>query len=140
MKRKYNWQSLLIEYINSCRNSGFIWGELDCGMFAAGAVEVMTGIDPVDKLRGRYKTARGAAGVLKRYAGGKVKEAVAKALESNGFMPVELNYAQRGDIVICPVDDNHAAGICMGTNAIFLDNLDGLIHVPLNKCSMAWRI
>lgn len=140
MIRKYNWQSLLVGYIESCRNAEFIWGELDCGLFAAGAVEIMTGIDTVKVLRGKYKTSRGAAGILKHYAGGRVAEAVDKALAGKGFVFIELNYAQRGDVVIYPTDDNHAAGICMGMDAVFLDTAGGLTYVHMSQCTKAWRI
>ncbi len=54
------WRGRLVAYLARTRGQPFVWGQLDCGLFSAGAIEAMTGVDPAAALRGRYATAAGA--------------------------------------------------------------------------------
>lgn len=66
MTRRPDWLSRLHAYIAEVRALPFEWSEHDCGMFAAGAVEAMTDVDPVADLRGTYSTFNGALKQLHR--------------------------------------------------------------------------
>lgn len=67
--RVRDWQSRLAACLAERMARPFAWGSHDCVMFAADCVEACTGVDPAAGMRGTYKTATGAARVLKRVGG-----------------------------------------------------------------------
>ncbi|HGG04723.1 MAG TPA: hypothetical protein ENK28_04640 [Aliiroseovarius sp.] len=60
-----DWQARLSEYLISEMTRGFVYGESDCALFAAGAVLVMTGFDPAAKWRGKYSTLKAGLQLIK---------------------------------------------------------------------------
>ena len=61
------------EYIAAMLPYPFEWGAHDCWQLIGGASEILTGRNPAAKHKGRYKTALGAARILKKdYGGAKV--------------------------------------------------------------------
>ena len=47
----------------------WVWGECDCTMWVADWIKAVSGIDPAERYRGRYRTQRGAEHVLKHRGG-----------------------------------------------------------------------
>lgn len=45
--RLHDWEHRLTRYVTEVACTGFAHGSHDCALFAAGAVEAITGIDPV---------------------------------------------------------------------------------------------
>ncbi|WP_298195527.1 hypothetical protein [Novosphingobium sp.] len=132
--RKADWETALAEYLAGQGGAVFAWGERDCAMFAAGAVEAMTGIDPAAQIRGRYNSVTGAARVLKRAGADSLG-----AWVSARFAEVPPVFAHRGDLVM--VDGS--LGICAGAGAWFVgeDNgAPGLISRPMLEWDRAWRV
>ncbi|ATC25215.1 DUF6950 family protein [Caulobacter vibrioides] len=78
-------------YVASHMRTPFAWGQHDCVLFAAGAVQAQTGEDPLRAYRGRWASERGAARVLKRLGG--MEAAVNTVLQ-----PITPAMAQRGDV------------------------------------------
>ncbi|MBB4620123.1 DUF6950 family protein, partial [Sphingomonas abaci] len=70
MHRYPDWEARLAAYLEPLRARPFAWGRHDCSTFAAGAVEAMTGVDPMPEFRGRYSTARGSVRALRRFGAG----------------------------------------------------------------------
>jgi hypothetical protein len=70
MYRKPDWEARLAAYLEPLRLRAFAWGQHDCCTFSAGAVEAMTGVDPMPEFRGRYSTAIGSARALSRFGRG----------------------------------------------------------------------
>ena len=68
LRRLEDWPERLAEAIEAANERPFSWGRHDCCLFACDAVMAMTGVDPAKPFRGKYKTKRGAFGVLKRFA------------------------------------------------------------------------
>lgn len=60
---------VLTEYLQRTIRDPFVWGECDCALWAAGAVEYISGFDPAAHLRGRYSTAREMLTILKNADG-----------------------------------------------------------------------
>lgn len=52
MSRRPNWRVYLDGLINERLRRPFAWGSNDCALFAADAVEAVTGVDPAAGLRG----------------------------------------------------------------------------------------
>lgn len=70
-------------YLDLVSRKPFVWGELDCAMFAANWAFRITGVDPVSEYRGRYKTELGCARILKREGG--LLALTARAALASGF-------------------------------------------------------
>lgn len=66
MTRFDDWYPRLVAYVSRVRFLPFEYGRHDCALFAAGAVEAMTGNDPAAKLRGKYSTLAGGLRKLRR--------------------------------------------------------------------------
>lgn len=129
MNRIENWPTLLAEFIDSRRELPFAWGERDCCLFAADAVEVITGTDFAADYRSTYDSALSAHRVIA--AAGGVPALVP-------FDEVEPSYAQRGDVVLLEQDGRDCLGIHLG-HVIAGQGPDGLTFLPPNNAVRAWR-
>lgn len=123
----------LHDYIASRRDTPFAWGRHDCALFAADWVQALTGADPAEGLRGRYRTALGAARLIKREGG---LEAIAEARLGERINP---RLAQRGDVVLLDGSHGPTLGVCLGVDAA-APGADGLMLVPMRRAQAAWRV
>lgn len=136
MHRMADWDTRLAAYLEPLRLRPFQWGKHDCCTFAAGAVEAMTGVDPMPEFRGRYTTAIGSARALTRFGAG----TLAATLDTK-FATVPAPLAQRGDVVMT----GGLLGICLGTFAMAVGTegeREGLIRLPRAEWiePRAWRV
>lgn len=131
MVRKENWPLLLGEYLNECRKKPFVWGEHDCILFAAKAIEVITGENLYNSYLG-YTDEKGAQEVLQAHGG---LSAIVRSHLGEGEKNFKM--AHRGDLALMKlgretigiVDDTGERIACVGPN--------GLVRMPLRT---AWRI
>lgn len=134
IQRIPGWEAALHDYLAALDGAVFAWGTLDCALFSAGAVQVMTGHDPAAAFRGRYSTAGGATRALSRYGAGTLEATIASQ-----FGEIQIGFARRGDAVL--VGDT--VGICVGADAVFIgeDNgVAGLVRFPRAIWQRAWAI
>jgi ferric-dicitrate binding protein FerR (iron transport regulator) len=136
LHRYPDWEARLAAYLDSVRVRPFEWGTHDCCLFAAGAVEAMTGVDPMPEFRGAYSTQRGARRALATHGASKLSLTL-----DTKFARVPASLAHRGDIVM------HAGAIGIaGAGFLFMvgseGEREGLIKVP--RCEwidpLAWRV
>lgn len=132
MKRE-TWKADLRSYLAAQADKPFVWGECDCGAFAGGAVEAMTGENPHAHLAGKYKTMAGALRALRRGGFADHVEYAASVLTE-----IEPLYAQFGDIAAVPGDDGPALGVVVGAN-IEVRTPQGRGLVPLTDAVRAFR-
>lgn len=102
LERFADWPARLDTFLRARRARPFEWGEQDCVLFAADAVRALVGVDLGAKIRGKYKTARGAASVLRKHGG--MMAAVDKATACLGAIVIAPAFAQRGDIALVQTD------------------------------------
>lgn len=133
--RRENWPSILAEYLREMKGAEFVWGELDCCLFAADFVERITGVDHAAPFRGKYHTAAGAAKALKKYGQGDLVSTMDATLNSCCVL-----CARRGDIVAHKFSAGVALGVCDGARSWFLQIGGGLVSVPTFSCSHAWSV
>ena len=95
MHRLPDWEERLAAYLEPLRTRPFEWGAHDCCTFTAGAVEAMTGVDPMPEFRGRYTTAIGSARALRRYGAGTLD-----ATLDGKFVRLDATLCHRGDLVM----------------------------------------
>ncbi len=130
--RLIDWPERLAAFVESRRDAPFSWGGNDCCLFAADAVQAMTGTDPAADVRGSYDTTLAAAHLLGELGG---VEAIAAA-RFGSEVPVAL--AGRGDIVAIDAGQGISLGVCLGAQ-VAVPAADGLAFLPLAQASRAWR-
>lgn len=130
-----DWPSRLNEFIHSRRSTPFQWGQHDCCLFAADAVQAITGDDHAAEYRGKYTTELGAARALKKHGNGTLEATLTAKLGD----PIPRLRASRGDVVAVNTKDGVALGIFYGAGAICVTR-DGLTTLPLNEILTVWRV
>lgn len=136
MHRHADWEARLAAYLEPLRARPFEWGAHDCCTFAAGAVEAMTGTDPMPEFRGKYSTALGSDRALRRLGAG----SLAATLDGK-FEAVPAPLAQRGDIVMT----GGLLGICLGPFLLAVGSegeREGLVRIDRGRWieARAWRV
>lgn len=87
------------EYMTECADMRFEWGKFDCCTFAAGAIEIATGIDVMRDIR-TYKDESTCAMMLNDNFGTVVvREVFEMLVKPIGGRPIDLSEAKDGDIV-----------------------------------------
>ena len=130
-----DWPDRLADAIKAASGREFLWGSHDCALFAADCALAISGVDPIAHVRGEYSSARGAARVLKRLGCADVAQLADLVVGDRAL----LAYARRGDWVLCPTGDGVALGVCVGAQAMFLQE-SGLTFRPTLSCAAAWMI
>ena len=129
-----DWRSRLRKYLEDNTNTPFRLGLYDCGSFAGGAIEAMTGENPHAKVAGKYKTMAGALRVLKRLGHEDHIAYAASVLDE-----IDPLYAQFGDIAVVQGDDGPALGVVVGAH-IEVRTPAGRGVVPLTDAVRAFRV
>lgn len=146
MKRREDWPERLTEHVIESSLRPFLWGVHDCCMFPSDAILRMTDVDIATDFRGTYTDAEGALRALKRFAGGGLKEAMARLSRDYDLRPVAPLKAQRGDLCRLDAADFDAdprfgglLAICSGEVVTFACER-GLIHTQLAAIRDAWHV
>ena len=102
----------------------------------------MTGKDPMADLRGKYKTKRGAYGLIKKISGGDLADIACQIAVTLGVEEISPSFAQRGDAVLFETDEGDALGIVdlSGRVIVGLHPERGIIRLPVTYATRAWRI
>lgn len=130
--RFQDWPSRLEAIIRSRERAPFSWGTNDCVLFAADAINAMTGCDPWPGIRGRYRTALGASRLIKQMGG--IESAV-----SESFDRIKPSFAGRGDLLLFRSARGPYLGICTGIYGCAPAEF-GLLARPYTDALMAWKV
>lgn len=130
MTRVKDWERVLDKLFQANRSRPFAWGTWDCGIFAADAIQAMTGVDLAESYRGTYSTETEARLL------GTVEEIVGKT-ELKECPP---NFAHRGDLLLVTNPGTPCLGILSlnGRAVIVTDN--GLALLPRTAILRSWHI
>ena len=131
MQRLADWEPRIAAYLDACADRPFAYGTHDCCLFAAGAIEALTGVDAGAPWRGRYKTEAGAARALKRRGFDSHDAAFTDLLGE----PLGALAAARGDIV----SDGANIGVMWVGGAWFVTD-DGLQMQPAGTLQRCWKV
>jgi hypothetical protein len=133
MTRQHDWMLRLERLMSERRAMPFAWGSNDCCMWAADAVQAVTGRDPAADLRGTYTTQEAALEVIEQAGGLRALAAARLGLE------VPVVAAQTGDVGLLeqPTGDQ-ALCVCMGGHWQAVAP-HGLWAVPTSWVLCAWR-
>lgn len=139
LSRRPDWQSALSAYVVACANQPFRYGAMDCGLFVAGSIEAVTGVDVAAELRGTYSTRTQAFEVIRSVCGRKSMGAIADHLASKfGIEQVGVLRAGRGDAVQSRT--GRLGIVAMHGTEILTPARHGLLRLPLEHAARAWRI
>lgn len=134
MQKLVDWRPRLRAFLAAQTEAPFAYGSADCGAFAGGAIEAMTGENPHAKVAGRYKTMAGALRAIKRL-GHDDHVAYAASL----LTEIDPLYAAFGDIAVVNSPDGPALGVVTGPH-IEVRAPGGRGVVPLTDAVRAFRV
>lgn len=135
MKRLPDWESRLVAYLSAAAPKAFAFGENDCALFTAGAVEAMTGVDLATKWRGKYRSLKTG---FTRLAKAGFSDHV--ALAASLLPEVPPAFAWKGDIAVVPGDFGAGAlGVVQG-EGVYVLTATGLGIVPRLNIVRAFRL
>jgi hypothetical protein len=127
--RDKNWPNKLYHYVESVKDTPFAWGVFDCAVFAAGAVETITGEDVFAPVAG-YDSAHGANEMLAENGCEHVFGYVDKLFDRAPTLT-----ARNGDLAAC----GFGLGVIYGGVALVPGD-DGLLSFPLDQVAHCWRV
>jgi len=133
-----DWVTRLDVYVESMQGRKFAYGEFDCGLFAAGCIQAMTGEDLAAELRG-YESRAAAIEAMKRLCGSasirKLGDAIAAA---HNLSAVPVLMAQRGDLAI--VRDRRFGIVTLSGTEIYVPAKRGIMRFALKDATKVYRI
>lgn len=136
MQRRPDWEQRLAAFLEETKVRPFEWGRCDCALFAAGAVEAVTGEDHGAAFRGRYRSPQGSLRALRRQGFGDVFGPFDAALGER-VPPLLL---RRGDIVA----REGSVGVFWqsGRPALLMlsAETERLETFPATEASFGWRV
>lgn len=134
MQRRFDWAERLLDHVTREQGKAFAWGHADCGTLFGGAVEAVTGSNPLAPF-GAWTSEREAMEVLARMG-------VTSMLEfcSQHFRAIQPADARRGDVgyvdrltrLTCPA-------IIVGAEAVSRD-ASGWISFPRSEIAIAFQV
>ena len=147
MSRPQGWESQLYDYIARCKNKQFEWGQFDCCTFACDWAIILGKPDPMEKIRGKYKTAKGAARAIARIIGKVSIEEVSEICDDKGnrFHRIPKQECGRGDVVLVsgiPYNEEGTGfdcsmGICLGPHCAVASET-GILYVNRKNILFGW--
>lgn len=126
-----DWPVRLNEYIIAAEKREFELGVHDCCTFAAGAIEAITGEDPMPEFRNQYDDWQSAEDVLDEIGYDNLYKTLTKKFGS-AVLGVK---GQKGDLAFY----EGSCGIVLGRYAMFLGE-NGYAYVSLRNLQRAFRI
>jgi hypothetical protein len=133
--RQSGWRPALMQYLGEVARSPLVFGTHDCALFAAGAVQAMTGTDFAAAYRGKYSTLDAGLRLLRR--DGFADHA---ALARSVLPVISAAQAMPGDLAIIPLDPLPALGVVQGAGIYVLDLSGNLGLLPLTDAIEALRV
>lgn len=128
-ERLSNWEQALSDYLASKRHIAFAYGSFDCAHFVAGAVEAITGENPMDSIR-EYNSEISSLRVLKELGFDDLEQFM-----NSKFTSVPVGFAQTGDISF----HDGSLGIVIGSKAVFATEV-GYTFIDRSEWMNAWEV
>lgn len=132
------------DFLVARRRVPFAWGTNDCALFAADAIEAITGVDIAEEFRGRYTNELGALRAVREICGGvDFCDATAYCAAKHGLAEYEYPLmAKRGDLVVVRNGDGvEITGVVGLDGRYVLSPGDvGLVQLPITSVVRAWSV
>jgi len=133
MMRLKDWQSRFAALVAGARARPFEWGTHDCCLWAADAVQALTGRDPAAQWRGTYSSELGAFRIVFKLGG-------LPAIAALGGAEIDPALAVTGDVGTVRWPDGIVSlGVCGGDGRWMVAGDAGL--VTLRDCALrVWGV
>ncbi len=140
LQRLHDWPLRLEAFVQQRAYQPFAWGVQDCALFAADAVQALTGVDVAPPHLRCHRHARAALRSMRAHGG---LQAIAQAALGTPIAPA---LATVGDVLL--VNSNNLAfahpgrpmlALCNGGTALATGQR-GLVSVSLHRATHAWRV
>ena len=128
--RLSDWEQRLSDYLISKRHEPFQYGKHDCAHFVAGAVEAITGENPMADIAREYNSEISSLRVLKELGFDNVEQ-----FTDSKFTSILVAFAQTGDIAL----HDGSLGIVISSKAVFASEI-GYTFVDRSEWSNAWEV
>jgi len=128
-----DWRARLGAYLATEARTPFEYGSSDCALFAAGALNAMTGSDPAANYRGRYTTLRGGLRILRKDG---FRDHVERAAALLAEVPSQRSRV--GDIAVVKTADGPSLGVVQG-EWVAVRTMSGLGFVPIDQATRVFR-
>lgn len=135
LTRLQDWKPRLLAFIAETAPRPLVYGQHDCALFAAGAVQAMCGVDLAAVWRGHYTTRLGGIRALRK-AG--FRDHI--DLVERQFAAVPAAQARAGDLAVVAGDDGPALGLVQGQMIYVLRPIGGLGLVPVAQAEKVFRV
>lgn len=132
--RLADWPERLADYIEARRGVPFAWGVNDCAHFAAGALQALTGADPLGAWRGRWADEAQAQQVLQALGGiaWAARQLLGRPLRHPALAP-------RGAVVCARMAGVPILGVLLGP-VWCAPGAHGLEFRPAHEVRLAWGV
>ncbi len=132
MTRQTGWEMAFSDYLAAARGAPFAWGTNDCMLFAAKAVEVITGLNFYKQYL-PYNTESEANLILQ--ANGGLQAMVSKVM-GNGY--TNYRQARRGDLALIKMPDFSLGIIDDSGQGIASVAPGGAVRLPIRMAARVW--
>lgn len=136
LRRLPDWPLRLEAFVTARANQPFGWGAQDCALFAADAVQAITGVDVAPPALRQHRHARAALRAL--HAHGGLRSIAHAALGT----PIAPALAGVGDVLLTlpqPGNRHPMLAVCNGATAL-APAAHGLASLGLEQVTHAWRV
>jgi hypothetical protein len=136
------WQCRLSRFLSLRQRDPFAYGKFDCCLFAANAIQEMTGTDIAAYFRGRYSSRKEALALVKDYVGRvSIRLLTEKVATEHGMRKVSILTAQRGDLILIQRSRDYSLGIVdLSGSRVAVLGSSGIGRIALRDGSRAWRV
>jgi hypothetical protein len=144
LPKPHNWREQHFHnFILENAHKPFVWGENDCCLFPANAIQAISGVDLADDFRGRYRDEASAFALIKSLTGGSsVADAAAYCAHKHGLVEHEFPLmAKRGDLVVVKNGDALICGLVhLNGRHVITVSTNGHVRLPVSNVVRAWSI
>ena len=124
-------------YVQEQIGKPFEYGVNDCGLFAAGALDLLTGGNLSSRLKGQWSSEKEADQYPRNYG------SVSEHLENEGCEQVKKEFIQTGDFPVIEHKPYHfSAGVCLGAKTAISTSDKGVVlahTAKLRNVLGVWR-
>lgn len=135
MTRYPNWAVRLDAFLRENARRPFRYGDWDCCLFVASAIEAITGVDVAVEFRGRYASRDEA-----RQIAGSVEAAAVRVAAQFDLRAIGACFAQRGDISLVRRGGDASLGLIGLDGDLVVAGGRGLVKIGRGLAKRAWRV
>ena len=137
MRKQIDWQIKFDKFVEANMEKPFEWGKWDCCLFSDACIKAMTGQSLIPKEL-HWDDKESALETIRDY-GNTLKNSIKKASKRKDLEKVNLNYLQKGDLIVMEQDGNNVCGMFNGAKTLGV-NKEGIVVLKDFKIIEALRI